>query len=122
MKRVLKGVATLIALAVVWVVVARVVFPLPDIAQRPPEHALPANAQTALGALAQQGQDAHPGQSGVLPLESGQDALASRLSLIDQAEASVDVQYYIWHDDMSGILLLDALDRAAGGAGASAAR
>ena len=29
------------------------------------------------------------------------------------AERSLDVQYYIWHDDMTGSLLLDALWQAA---------
>ena len=53
------------------------------------------------------------GLSGIYPLGKGEDALASRLALIDTAMVSVDAQYYIWHDDVSGILLLDALDRAA---------
>ncbi len=53
------------------------------------------------------------GLSGIYPLGKGEDALASRLALIESATVSVDAQYYIWHDDVSGILLLDALDRAA---------
>ena len=39
--------------------------------------------------------------------------LVSRLALIDAAQHSIDAQYYIWHDDTSGLLLLDALLRAA---------
>src|SRR5690606_9588050 len=53
------------------------------------------------------------GTSGVLPLRDGQDALSSRLMLVAAAEQSIDAQYYIWHDDTSGMLLLDALYRAA---------
>lgn len=60
-----------------------------------------------------QAASAHPGKSGVVPLEHGHDALVSRLALIDAAEHSIDAQYYIWHDDTSGLLLLDALSRAA---------
>ena len=56
---------------------------------------------------------AYPDLSGVAPLANGTDALSSRLAVIDRAQASIDAQYYIWHDDISGILLLDALNRAA---------
>jgi putative cardiolipin synthase len=56
---------------------------------------------------------AHPGQSGVSALPQGLDAFAARSRLADVAERSLDVQYYIWHDDTSGGLLLDALRRAA---------
>jgi putative cardiolipin synthase len=55
----------------------------------------------------------HPGRSGIIPLRDGYDAFAARVLLADAAEASLDVQYYIWHDDLSGMLLLDALRRAA---------
>jgi putative cardiolipin synthase len=56
---------------------------------------------------------AHPGMSGVLLLNDGRDAFAARVLLADAAERSLDVQYYIWHDDLSGTLLLDTLRRAA---------
>ena len=46
-------------------------------------------------------------------MRSGHDALASRLALIAAAEQSIDAQYYIWHDDTSGILVLDAMYQAA---------
>jgi len=57
----------------------------------------------------------HPGQSGAFPLGEGIDALAARVGLIRAADRTLDVQYYIWHDDESGRLLLrellDAADR-----------
>jgi putative cardiolipin synthase len=56
---------------------------------------------------------AHPGESGVVALPDGRDAFATRVLLADAAERTLDVQYYIWHDDMSGNLLLEALRRAA---------
>ena len=56
---------------------------------------------------------AHPGLSGVVPLLRGGDAFAARLRLAEAAERSLDVQYYIWHKDLSGTLLADALRRAA---------
>ncbi len=113
MRRLLKIFLAIIAVAVVATYAARLIFPLPDISQRAPETALPLSPGSALGQLAQPVAQAHPGLSGVMPLGDGHDALASRLALIDKASQSIDAQYYIWHDDTSGILLLDALDRAA---------
>lgn len=56
---------------------------------------------------------AHPGKSGAYPLGSGMEALAARVALARRAERSLDVQYYIWHGDDSGrILLKELLDAA----------
>ena len=57
--------------------------------------------------------EAHPGKSGVFALRSGRDAFAARIMLADTAELTLDVQYYIWRNDISGTLLLQALRRAA---------
>jgi len=57
----------------------------------------------------------HPGQSGAHPLGQGMEALAARVALARAAEQTLDVQYYIWHTDEAGRLLLkellDAADR-----------
>ena len=57
----------------------------------------------------------HPGLSGAYPLVPGIEALAARIVLARAAEKSLDVQYYIWHADVAGRLLLkellDAADR-----------
>jgi putative cardiolipin synthase len=57
----------------------------------------------------------HPGYSGAYPLAHGIEALAARVILARLAEKTLDVQYYIWHGDESGRLLLkellDAADR-----------
>jgi putative cardiolipin synthase len=55
----------------------------------------------------------HPGTSGIHPLRDGQDAFAARILLAEAAERSLDVQYYIWHGDVSGTLLFEALRAAA---------
>ncbi|MCG9698334.1 phospholipase D family protein [Shewanella sp. Isolate11] len=58
---------------------------------------------------------AHPNQTGVLPLLSGVDAFAARIKAVQAAQQSIDLQYYIYHDDETGRLLLwsliDAADR-----------
>ena len=105
MLKFLIGIAIVLAAAVV---AGRFMFPLPDIANRPAETARPLATDTRLGQLATEGITAHPGLSGVSALASGKDALASRLSLIETAQHSIDAQYYIWHDDLTGGLV--ALD------------
>lgn len=102
-----------ILVVVVAVLALRIMFPLPDITGRAAETARLVSAETMLGRHALRAKVDHSGQTGVAPLVGGKEALTSRLALIEQAQDSIDAQYYIWHDDMSGILLLDALDRAA---------
>ncbi|WP_299656137.1 phospholipase D family protein [uncultured Jannaschia sp.] len=109
----LKVVAVVLAVAVGAIAVCRLAFPLPDISRREASHALPADPATTLGQRMTEGLAAHPGLSGVVPLREGHDALSSRLALVSQAEKSINAQYYIWHDDVSGVLLLGALQEAA---------
>src|SRR5690606_34304114 len=49
--------------------------------------------------------DQHPGVSGVVSLADSLDAFAARMLLIATAQRTVDVQYYIWRDDITGNLL-----------------
>ena len=53
------------------------------------------------------------GESGFYPLPNGMDALAVRLLLAEQAERSIDLQYYLIKNDIVGRALLHALLRAA---------
>jgi putative cardiolipin synthase len=55
----------------------------------------------------------YPGMSGFLPLASGIDAFVARMALADVAERTLDLQYYIFHGDFTGKLILDSLLRAA---------
>lgn len=55
----------------------------------------------------------HLHESGVYPLVSGREALSARLALITAAEKTLDLQYYIWHRDQSGHLLVSYLLEAA---------
>ena len=56
---------------------------------------------------------AHPGLTGSLVLERGEQALLARAWLVDQARDSIEVQYFIWSTDNIGILASEALLRAA---------
>ena len=55
----------------------------------------------------------HPGQNGFSLLTDGRDALIARLLLAASAKQSLDLQYYLYHDDLSGSLLAWALLNAA---------
>ena len=57
--------------------------------------------------------DAHPGESGLLLLDENLDAFAARGLSARKVERSLDLMYYIWHDDLTGRLLLaEALSAA----------
>jgi putative cardiolipin synthase len=86
---------------------------LPPLEARTASTRLEPVADSALGRSIMPLSSAHPGLSGVVPLLRGGDAFAARIRLADAAERSLDVQYYIWHKDLSGTLLADALRRAA---------
>jgi cardiolipin synthase C len=92
------------------VVCARILFPPPPVRARANSTALSA---PAAGPLAYANCQAAPGQTGVAALHSGVDAFAARLVLANAAVSSIDAQYYIWRGDLTGYLLLDALQRAA---------
>lgn len=57
--------------------------------------------------------ETRPGKTGVQLLEDGPAALAVRIGLVRRARVSIDVQYYIWRNDVAGRLLLDELAAAA---------
>ena len=56
---------------------------------------------------------ANPGKSGVHPLQDGRDAFAARMLLVKAAQKTLDVQYYIWRPDATGIMMFEALHAAA---------
>jgi putative cardiolipin synthase len=56
---------------------------------------------------------AHPNQTGVYVLDTGEEALLARAWLADHAQRSIEVQYFIWSTDNIGILATEALLRAA---------
>ncbi|MEN4902810.1 phospholipase D family protein [Luteimonas sp. TWI1437] len=55
----------------------------------------------------------HPGQTGAIMLPDGIDAYAARAISARQAGRSLDLQYYIWHDDLTGRMLANEAWEAA---------
>lgn len=86
---------------------------LPSLDSRSVSTVMTDTADTRLGQAIRPKAHAHPGKSGVFTLRDGRDAFAARMLLAEAADRTLDVQYYIWHGDMSGILLFEALHRAA---------
>ena len=113
MRRLLKAVMTLVAVAAIAIVSLRLLFPLPDITEARTGEGWPAMDATKLGQSIAPLAAAHPGMSGILPLERGTDAFAARVMLIRSATETIDAQYYIWQDDLTGIRLLAELQDAA---------
>ncbi len=56
---------------------------------------------------------AHPNETGIYVLDTGESALVARAWLADHARQSIEVQYFIWSSDNVGILATEALLRAA---------
>ena len=86
---------------------------LPPNTGRTESHAVRDTAGTHVGQIVNGQLAKHPGQNAFRPLSDDTAALHARLALAEAAELSIDVQYYIWHDDASGRQLADALVRAA---------
>jgi putative cardiolipin synthase len=86
---------------------------LPPLDGRPESSVLQNTADTRIGRAVEAFIGDRQDVSGIHSLADGRDAFASRVLLADTAERSLDVQYYIWHDDLSGTLMFDALSRAA---------
>ncbi|MEM5291840.1 phospholipase D family protein [Paraburkholderia sabiae] len=74
----------------------------------------PEQAQaTRLGRTVAHKLEKHPGLTGIDPLVDPLEAFAARMDLARSAQCSLDVQYYIWRNDLTGTLLLEALREAA---------
>jgi putative cardiolipin synthase len=80
---------------------------------RTPSTALADPAETVLGQFFQPEITAHPRESGMVLVPTGEWGFRARAGLSNQAEKSIDVQYYIWEVDTSGIVLAERLMRAA---------
>ncbi|MFJ5428066.1 phospholipase D family protein [Pectobacterium actinidiae] len=102
------------ALLVTAILAVRWRYPLPQLEPRQTSFRATDTRDTPLGrgsAAAASGHDAT--LSGVHLLSDGRSAFAARVLLAKAAVRTLDVQYYIWHNDLSGGLLLDALLEAA---------
>ena len=103
---------TRLILAIAFIVVGAC-SSLPKDVQRTPSSTLEDTSGTFLAKRLQPRLERHPELSGFHVLGDGTDAFAARIGLIDLAEASIDTQYYIWHDDLTGKVMYNRLLAAA---------
>lgn len=109
----LKTLLVLVVVVAAGLWVLRLTHPLPDRPNTVDSTAIAASDRTRLGAALLPALARNPGLSGIVGLPDGRDALAARVLLARRAQASIDVQYYIWQTDTTGWLLLDELRAAA---------
>lgn len=80
-----------------------------------PSTAVTGTDDTALGLRSIAVRQGHLEESRLIPLLDGIDAFYVRAALANMAERSMDLQYFIWHKDVTGQVLLklvlDAADR-----------
>ncbi|SMF00037.1 Phosphatidylserine/phosphatidylglycerophosphate/cardiolipin synthase [Alteromonadaceae bacterium Bs31] len=86
---------------------------LPDNSDRAESYHLGETHETSLAKSVAPRLAQHPGESGAYPMESGLDAFVARALTAHSAEKTLDVQYYLYHDDKIGSLLTDQLLKAA---------
>lgn len=78
-----------------------------------PSQAFAHPEQTTLGKAFAQSQAEQPGMSGFRVINNGVAALMTRAALADLAERSIDIQYYIYDPDETGVFLVERLLAAA---------
>ncbi|SEC31690.1 putative cardiolipin synthase [Burkholderia sp. WP9] len=86
---------------------------LPPQAGRTETHALTDTDNTRLAAAFVPQERKHPDSSAFHLLSNGVDALLARIVLAEAADRTLDLQYYIWHDDLTGRHLANAVLKAA---------
>ena len=109
-KIILFGIVVILALVFLSIVTR-----LPDNSEREVSMVIPNGETTNLGKAFKPQLLEYPGLSGMQLLGKGLDAFVGRAVLARLAERSIDVQYYMFHQDTVGRLLinelLDAADR-----------
>jgi putative cardiolipin synthase len=90
-------------------------FRRPDASEyhRVESHAIAQSEKTSIGNALAPDARKHAGQSGFSLLPNGNESLRMRLAMVMAAEKTIDLQYYIMHDDSAANLMLEALLRAA---------
>ena len=103
------GLLLLLLLTVVFTGCATVSFDEP----KPYSNTITDTADTRLGKKVSRWVEAHDGLSGFYPLSEGMDSLGARLRLAEQADKTIDLQYFLMKDDTAGIVMANALLKAA---------
>ena len=101
------------SLALLCIALASGCASLPSLEGRSTTYAYADTAHTRLGEALAPALASNPGKTGIHSLPDGREAFAARVVLAGAAQRSIDAQYYIWHPDQTGLLMLEALLNAA---------
>lgn len=104
--------AVLAITLVLMVLAACAVKPLPMI-EKTASYALEPSSDTKVAKVVAEESKEDNGLTGIIELVDPLDAFVARSALIQLAERSIDLQYYIWHPDTSGMMLFRELYAAA---------
>jgi putative cardiolipin synthase len=80
---------------------------------REASHARPPAMDSRLGEMSREWLEPGRDESGFYPVAAGSDSLGLRLRLIESADATIDLQYFLMKPDLAGILMADQLLQAA---------
>lgn len=86
---------------------------LPENTNRIESYSLVAPSEAQLSRFALDNRVSDKPHSSFMLLDDGTDAFVARMALATVAETSIDAQYYIWHNDVTGNLLINELITAA---------
>ena len=87
---------------------------LPSLDDRPESHYLDIRSAPRMDALLNTATAKTGGDiSNVYLLNDAHEAFVARAALIEAADHTLDLQYYIWHNDISGKLMFNLIHRAA---------
>jgi len=86
---------------------------LPNIDNRSTSETITDTGDTRLGRLFDGRKGDNDNENGIIELPHGRDAIAGRAVLARTADKSIDTQYYMWHQDTVGRLLVFELIKAA---------
>jgi putative cardiolipin synthase len=107
------AIAVPVVIAAAWLAVASQRETLPSLAGRTATTVIRDTQNTKLGSGLAPMLAAHPSMSGVYPLRDARDAFAARIVLARAAQRTLDLQYYIWRNDITGLMLFKELNDAA---------
>ena len=86
---------------------------MPPNTMSPKSYALQDTADTRLGVKYDELKKGHSGESGFIPLGNGLDAFMARALMAQMADLTIDAQYYMIHNDLTGLLFAEQLLKAA---------
>lgn len=96
----------------VFLVITRLNFPLPTVNHHEPVNEYTQRDSILVNSINRQSQGLNS-LTGIKLIDQGVDAFTIRMKLIENASQTIDIQYYMWHKDLTGLMLLSALKEAA---------